>query len=52
MKFKNYLGLGLIMLSGGFIINMFINDRTAWFVLDLIMVAASSTAGYILIKQK
>jgi len=31
---------------------MFINDRTAWFVLDLLVVAACITAGDILIKQK
>lgn len=52
MKFRNYLGLGLIMLAGGFIINMFINDKTAWFVLDILMVVAGVTAGYILIKEK
>jgi hypothetical protein len=52
MKFNNYLGLGLILLSGGFIANLFINNKTAWFVLDLFMVAAAISAGYILIKQK
>ena len=52
MKFKNYLGLGMIMLSGGIIANMFIENGAAWFVLDILMIAASITAGYILIKQK
>jgi hypothetical protein len=52
MKFKNYLGLGMIMLSGGVIANMFIKNNTAWFVINLLVVAACITAGYILIKQK
>jgi hypothetical protein len=52
MKFKNYLGLGMIMLAGGIVANIFINNKTAWTILDILMVAASITAGYILIKQK
>lgn len=52
MKIKNYLGLGLILLSGAILINMFIDNRAAWFVVDILVVLVSVPSGYYLIKDK
>lgn len=52
MKIKTYLGLGLILLSGAVLINMFIDNRAAWFVLDILIVLVSVPSGYYMIKDR